>query len=126
MTPEHHFISQKFVRKYKKHEMNLFIEVHVVTSDCSVGYRQKICIDLLYVLYYDNIIKVAINESRIGDRISINDAIMKTADDLPSGVEIDYPSVDTIVVKIVDSNYEVEADLSSYEVSIRQEIFINR
>ena len=69
------------------------------------------------MLYYDNTIKVALNQTT--NHVYLNNNPLTNHADLPHGVVVEYPSENIVIVRAQDPNYEVEADILSDEITIR-------
>lgn len=75
------------------------------------------CVDEVEMVYYQDTIKVALNQT--DNLVYLNENLLTNMDDLPHGVEVVYPSINIVVVRAKDLNYEVEADILNREISIR-------
>ncbi len=69
------------------------------------------------MMYYDNTIKVALNQTN--NNVYLNNNPFTNHVDLPHGVVVEYPSENIVIVRAKDPNYEVEADILSDEITIR-------
>jgi hypothetical protein len=69
------------------------------------------------MVYYQDTIKVALNQT--DNLVYLNENLLTNMDDLPHGVEVVYPSINIVIVRAKDLNYEVEADILNREIIIR-------